>query len=190
MKRLNNYKTMKNVLLYGCMFFLLPFVNGQTNHYTTHKQSTSNSDLNIKFSGGEGTKENPFVLSTLSDLKQLADSVAFGRSSDESNNWSFNKYFILSNNITEDSLRVPIGSLKHPFQGDFDGKGYNIPLAIDSESDYTGLFGYLLHANIRQVVVSGYVIGNKYIGGISGYAEKSNISACTNTAILSIQHQK
>ncbi|HOS15637.1 MAG TPA: hypothetical protein PKX15_01230 [Bacteroidales bacterium] len=190
MKRLNNYTTMKNVLLYGCMFFLLPFVNGQTNNHTVHKQSTVNPDLIIKFSGGEGTKESPYILSTLTDLKQLADSVSFGKSPDERNNWSFNKYFVLSNDITDDSLRIPIGTLSRPFQGNFDGKGFNISLAIDSESDYTGLFGYLLHANIQQVVVSGYVIGNKYIGGISGYAEKSSISACTNTAVLSIQRQK
>jgi hypothetical protein len=119
----------------------------------------SKSDLIIKFSGGEGTKESPYILSTLTDLKQLADSVSFGKSPDERNNWSFNKYFVLSNDITDDSLRIPIGTLSRPFQGNFDGKGFNISLAIDSESDYTGLFGYLLHANIQQVVVRGMLSG-------------------------------
>ena len=66
---------------------------------------------------------------------------------------------------------APVGS----FQGAFDGQGHIISnLAMNSSSEFVGLFGYSIGATIRNVVldsscsINSYNADNTYIGGIVG----------------------
>ena len=73
------------------------------------------------FSGGNGTMENPYVISSGGDLallKQLID----GNEGD-----SYNKaYYVLGENINLGSHEIEPICINHPFSGNLDGKGHTI----------------------------------------------------------------
>ena len=68
-----------------------------------------------------------------------------------------------------------------PFKGNFDGEGHLIfEWGIDDpESDYQGLFGYTDGATIKNLRVSGEVIGKNHVGMIVGYSKNSTIENVT-----------
>ena len=63
----------------------------------------------------------------------------------------------------------PIGNSSRPYRGTFNGNGHTISgLTInDSTADYQGLFGYV-SGTVKNLTVSGTVIGRMYVGGIAG----------------------
>ena len=103
-------------------------------------------------SGGEGTSENPYKISSTSDHDKLAEDVNKGVTYED-------KYFELTQNITystsglgeEDSNFTPIGvksgSNYYAFQGHFNGNGRTISgirIYRSGEGDadmYLGIFG-------------------------------------------------
>ena len=145
-----------------------------------------------QFSGGNGTEANPYQIRTRQHLELLADSVSNCAPS-PADNWSKGKYFKIMNGI-DDSIRTVIGSNSHPFQGNFDGQGYSITLAIAMNFPTQhpgimfwariGLFGVTMNAAIKNVIVNGYVrAGDRGVGGIVGYAiESTTITNCINLA--------
>ena len=82
------------------------------------------------FSGGNGTMDDPYLITSANDFKQLATEVNGG------NNYS-NTYFKIPETVTEtielstDDGYVPIGNDTNQFEGTFDGgwrrKPYNKP---------------------------------------------------------------
>ena len=82
---------------------------------------------------------------------------------------------------------TPIGTLQgeevRPFQGTFDGDGYQITnLKISNGGQYAGLFGHTEGAVIKSCNVTGKINGYNYTGGIVGYAD-------ANTKILNCSFQ-
>lgn len=96
-------------------------------------------------------------------------------------------YYALANSIDANySLGEsfdPIGTNEDPFTGRFDGLGFSIfALNIDSTSSYTGLFGYVVDATVRNFTLSsGSVSGRDYTGAAVGYAYDSIIENIINT---------
>ena len=158
-----------------------------------------------QFSGGDGTKNNPYQITSRQDMEALADSVNNSTISRDYN-WSDGKYFILMNDIT-DSVRSVIGKDTSItanccfFQGNFDGRGHTITLAItNANNSCAGLFGAVGRYNvavnsawISNVAVNGYVINEENIkipdnyysrtGGIVGFAFNDvKITNCINGA--------
>ncbi|MCD4830964.1 MAG: hypothetical protein K8R02_04035 [Anaerohalosphaeraceae bacterium] len=99
------------------------------------------------YSGGSGTAANPYRISNVSDLLELAANTA-----------DYNKSFVLTNNISltghtfTTALIAPNPGNSYPFAGTaftgiFQGKGNSIlNLSIDTSgtsNDYLGLFGYI-----------------------------------------------
>ncbi|MGK0215454.1 MAG: hypothetical protein ACI9NA_000560 [Gammaproteobacteria bacterium] len=75
---------------------------------------------------------------------------------------------------------MPIGSSSVPFTSIFDGNGHQIRnLYIDrSNTDYIGLFGAISgeSAQLRNIGLTGelmQVLGDDYVGGLSGYAKNA-----------------
>ena len=123
--------------------------------------------ISATFSGGNGTEENPYLISNGEDLayfKQLID----GEEGEQ-----YNKlYYALSENINLGSNEIePIG-IKHPFKGNFDGKGHTIKNITIKKKDkeeqeqveekeiviedyYYGLFGIIENANIKNFNIDG-----------------------------------
>ena len=116
-----------------------------------------------------------YQIGTPSELLWLADHV---------NGGSGNQDAVLTNDIDMTGIKwTPIGTTKDKaFEwGEFDGQGHVIKnlTVSDSSLEYAGLFGYVTdHATIKNLGVVGEFIDGKYVGGIAGYSENSEISNC------------
>lgn len=150
-------------------------------------------DLQAQFSGGSGTSDDPYRISTLTELQSVEDHL--------------NKHFVLLNDIdASESIYWnsgkgfdPVGKEETPFTGTFDGNGQEIiGLSIQRNSTkFVGLFGHTDEANIRSlslidvnirganetgalagkirggkvslIKISGNVRGRTYTGGLTGF---------------------
>ena len=130
------------------------------------------------FSGGTGTENDPYLISSSDDLKSLATSVNNGEPYE-------GKYFELTQDIdlegNEENQWTPIGiysANEKPFCGIFDGKNKVISgLYIkedtnDEEIEYSfGLFGNISYnAKVKNLTIKGEIEASGIIGGICGYA--------------------
>jgi hypothetical protein len=135
------------------------------------------------FSGGEGTEASPYLISSKADMEVLAGAVEGGTTYTD-------KFFRLTQNLTgSNAVSTSIGistGIYSPFQGTFDGKGYEIEL-----NNASGVFGYISRATIQNLKVKGTVfvstvaVNAIYAGGICAYADNSTIISCSNAAAVS-----
>lgn len=135
----------------------------------------------VNFPDGNGTSDNPYIISDYSDLVTLSQLIA-----EETDAHYAGAYYRVSvKSITVDATGgqtfIPIGSETKPFTGNFDGNGVIISgLTVDSNDSYVGLFGYVGEgAVISEVGLYKADIATNfyYAGGIAGYNE-GNISSC------------
>ena len=142
-----------------------------------------------KFAGGDGSKDNPYQISTGAELAWLAAQVNDG------NDFS-TKTVTLTNNIDlNNKAWTPIGNSDSVFAGTFDGNGHTISgLYINITGSYSsatkgrlyqGLFGCVEDGAVQNLIVTGSVtIGNEksvnvsYIGGIVGINDDGKVQNC------------
>jgi hypothetical protein len=135
-----------------------------------------------KYSGGTGSPDDPYLISTAEDMNQI------GR-----NYTDWDKCFKLTADI---NLSAYTGTQfsrigpddKHAFSGVFDGNGHAISgFTYTAESgEYIGVFGNISAAgrveNVSLVDVN--VIGRNYVGGLVGN-NSGTISNCSSTGAVS-----
>ena len=128
------------------------------------------------FAGGTGTREDPYKIATLEELKAFRDSVNDGESYQ-------GMYIMLTADIDLGNEEwTPIGTEGKPFRGTFDGSGNTISnLYIEKGFDntvsnsYVGLFGLtnspaviknldMENVDIQGSLYVGAVVGNGYTG--------------------------
>ena len=133
------------------------------------------------FSGGSGTAADPYLISSKADMVALANAVEGGTTYP-------GNFFRLTQNLTgANAVTTSVGYQYpwHPFQGIFDGGGFEIEL----NNVEGGLFGYVYSAIIQNLGVSGTVTASStssfYAGGISARADNSKIYNCHNSATIS-----
>lgn len=122
------------------------------------------------FSGGSGTAETPYIIASAEDFKKLATDVNDNGITYEG------KYFKVSDNVTEpivlssDDGFAPIGKESAMFKGTFDGNSKTVQLNLALKTNNNvGLFGYCgQNSVIKNVMTTGTVIGQEYVGGIAG----------------------
>jgi hypothetical protein len=133
-----------------------------------------------RYSGGIGTSESPFQMSTLADWQTLINISA-----------DWNKYFILTADIDfEGTFTTPIskdtsdttsGFQGTKFTGLFDGKDFIIRnfLIILTNSDYVGLFGFVgTGGQIKNLGIENiHVHSHATVGGLAGISSGS-ITSC------------
>ena len=132
---------------------------------------------------GNGTSENPYIISDYSDLVTLSQLIA--QETDSHYAEAYYAVTVKSITITADATGgqtfIPIGSETKPFTGNFEGNGVIISgLTVDSDDNYVGLFGYVgAGAVISEVGLYKADIATNYYyaGGIAGY-NAGNISSC------------
>lgn len=140
----------------------------------------------LLFSGGKGTNAKPYVLTTIGDVRKLAEMVNEEVAYDDaSKNWSSGKYFYLANDIAE-SVDFVIGNCykgdEFSFQGYFDGGGHSLSLDIDSTSS-ASLFGVVgKGAEIKSLSVIGSVAGGDFVSGVCGILKGGTLRGCYNGA--------
>lgn len=139
------------------------------------------------FSGGVGTSDSPYLITTTADLHALSAAVNNG------NNFA-GRFFRLENDISFFTQPfTPIGYFKDSsdcaeFSGTFDGNGKAISgfSIIASDSDNVGFFGCvaadwnaLSMPVIKNLGVTGFlVIGDLSVGGLVGAADYAIIENC------------
>ena len=158
------------------------------------------STLNAQWAGA-GTADDPWQISTVSELKALSTFVM----NDPDNTTiasaknSYEKYWKLMNDIDMEGVTdfIPIGGWSNPttsrsskiFAGFFDGNGKTIRniFVFSTVSGDVGLFGTLEHASIKNVGIEcGDFYGNRNsrAGGLAGYCRNSTIENCYVTGNL------
>lgn len=155
-----------------------------------------NGSIATSFSGGTGTKEDHYKISTAEELAYLAKSVNEGNSYE-------GEYLILTNNIDLNHIEwTPIGNGDNKrFKGDFDGKGYTVSnmKITNSNSRYCGLFGFVdtgthMRAMIENLTVEGSIDCDKpdavYVGGIIGQILNSKIQHCFSYVNINMKNKK
>ncbi len=131
---------------------------------------------------GSGTEDDPYIIITGAQLRDIATTVNNGTNTYSSN------YFKMTCDIdlggSSDAFTAIGTSSSKYFSGIFDGGGYEVSGLYISKStssstgSYQGLFGYASGATIKNLGVSGSVTGCEYIGGIVGFAKSSSVSNC------------
>ena len=148
------------------------------------------------YAGGDGTRENPFLISNAEELAKLAQDV------NTTANFSRGLYFKLTNDIvinqqvnqkelatlqtgTAFPLTPMIGSYASDteykaFQGVFDGDGHTISgVYLQGSINYMALFRVLEDAEICNLgICDEFIQANAYFGGIAARVINSRIINC------------
>lgn len=154
------------------------------------------------YSGGTGEPNNPYLISNVADLLELAD--------DEAN---YSKCFLLTADLNladhtfNTAVIAPDKSNAEGFQGTvfngvFEGAGHKINnLIIDTDNifnSYMGLFGYIYNSDPdtnNEGEVNNLRIENiqikagedlSYSGGLVGYNEYGYIHDCCSTGVINV----
>ncbi len=133
------------------------------------------------YSGGSGTTEDPYKISTVADWQELIATSA-----------DWDSHFVLVNDIDfEETPLTPVapdtnttGSFQGtPFIGVFDGQDHilrNVVINLPGQ-DYVGLFGFVGNgAEIGNLQVENVsVTGHDIVGGLCGWNENGLIHDCS-----------
>lgn len=158
---------------------------------------------------GWGSESNPYVIEHESQLLRLsqivnggvawnsingADGLVANTGAQATNRTYEGCYFVVNANVTLLQSSVsgiegfePIGNSSYQFKAAQFAKDTNLATVSieysfsDTAREYVGLFGYIDGTSIVgiDVVGKGTILGNKYVGGIVGYANGGKIEDCT-----------
>lgn len=122
---------------------------------------------------GKTANDELFPYTLISSAEEF---IAIGNNID-----SWDKNYVLTADINLDRKDVtPIGNASNPFTGKFSGDGHTISnVAINMpDNDYVGLFGRNSGTITNLYVENAEMIGNSYVGGISGFNVCGTIRNC------------
>ena len=143
---------------------------------------------------GDGSEDNPYQFTEIGHFAWLSEVC------NVDGNATRNVYYKVKNDINASSTGqwndegtttgtmegfTPIGTAENPFMGHFIGSSYKMTgLSIErADTDYVGLFGYTLGAEVKDFgVVNGNVIGSHYVGTLIGYNNQSTFVNCWTSA--------
>ena len=138
-------------------------------------EETEDCDIELMaqvFDGGNGTEDDPYLISTANQLSFVADLPG--------------KCYRLQNDILLQSEWTPIGAYGEPFSGTFDGGGHTISNMIVTGG--AGLFKSV-SGTITDLNVSGSVSSvEQYAGGITGQSTGA-ITRCTFKGDVSSEYK-
>jgi len=124
---------------------------------------------------GEGTAENPYIISSAEEWERFAYRVNQG-----------NNYFDQHLKLTSDiSVTTVAGTAENTFRGTFDGGGKTLTVNYTG-GDYTAPFSYTTDATIKNLNVDGTINATgKYAGGIVGSAYgKLTLDGCRSSVAI------
>lgn len=138
-------------------------------------------------SGGKGTADDPYKISSEKDFSLLLKTVAEDYYCvDTLRNASWHKHFIQTTDLTNEHTQS-IGSnsrKRYEWNGHYDGGGHSINININKAGDYAALFTTLSkNSTVSNLTINGSVKGECFSGAFAGNIEAgSSISNCTNNA--------
>ena len=142
--------------------------------------------IGANFIAGDGSEENPYLISSHYQLAQLAKLINSGIGE------YYKKHYRLIDDIDLSMYRnnggwTPIGNGTYSFAGSFDGNGKVVSnLFIDRVGQSNqGLFGSIDNAVIRNLgITKANILASQYVGGLFGMASRSLIQNCYVSGII------
>jgi len=125
----------------------------------------------LPFSGGNGTKLYPYLISTAGELDSIhnyADEELYYRLISDIDLSSFGNWVGTGNNTI-------------PFEGYINGAGHIIKnLTVNyPDTDFQGLFGYVQYSSIDSLgLINANITGRNNTGGFAGIISETRMSAC------------
>ena len=132
---------------------------------------------------GEGTADNPYIVSSAAELIYMAEQV----NNNSDSYYYYQKVIQLTQDIDLEGTELTIGIYKDDekkyFYGTLDGNGHSIKgLKIENKDQgYVGLFPYLTkYATVKNLTLEEPVIETKgsYVGALVGFDNNANIENC------------
>lgn len=152
------------------------------------------------YSGGNGTEQDPYLISSVEDLFELSNEVEMNQNTYEGT------YFKMTADISLADAKSyrPIGNdwgrdkddptRIRPFSGVFDGDGHAITdLNVEwADKMFSGLFGIVKNATIRNLTLSkSKIYGSACLGGLVGVVMGSiSMTNCHTTSDVTIWTNK
>lgn len=170
-------------------------------HRTAHLGFRRHPPLNEFLSGGSGTQDDPWLISTAADLKALADYINSGNAADCDADadvcggiGNFHGYYFKQTadidlqGVEWDPIGYD-GEEGSYFAGNYDGSNYVIRNAAfdgkDNDSrNCVGIFGWVYQGSvsnlhIENVAFSSSGFASQYVGGLAGVVFDSSITNCS-----------
>ncbi len=126
--------------------------------------------------------------SELAWFAALVNGALNGVEANPSANATVTDDLLMNINVEDDGFTIlewtPIGTEEHPFNGVFNGGGYNIAGLYTTSASGTngtnvGLFGFIGTGSVTNtVVLDGKISGIENVGGIAGYVKSGTIMNC------------
>ncbi|HCT30205.1 MAG TPA: hypothetical protein DIW31_05620, partial [Bacteroidales bacterium] len=171
-------------LLSGTIYYVRTYATNSLGTVYGNQVSFTTNRFN-----GSGTSADPYQVSTLEELKAIADNTSY-----------LSKYFIQTANIDASGTSawnsgagwIPIGNNSTKFTGSYNGQNHTISgLYINRASAYQGLFGHASGATIKNLgVIAANVIitgDNQYVGALAGALTTATVENCYSTGSVSSQ---
>ena len=146
-------------------------------HPTEIYQSTIPVNLMVNTipakSGGTGTAEDPFIITTAEEFNEMATRLQQGSEAQSTifpngNQGYAGQYFKLANDI-ELTEFVQVGDYDHIFFGNFDGDNHAIRGINGDIEECAGLFNRIGNgASVSNLSIFGEMSGAMYVGGLAG----------------------
>ena len=136
---------------------------------------------------GEGTLENPYKITDLSNLFWISlDTLRWSNNYIQTDNINAVDTKNWYNNGLEYMGWNPIGNNNCKFTGSYNGQNYLIDSLFINRPivDYVGLFGFVSNSEIINLILNGMIVGKDCVGGIIGESYKSKISNCVSSGII------
>ena len=135
---------------------------------------------------GNGTEEDPYIIKTQEQLQGMKN-IPYA-------------HYKLGNDIVINKNFEPIGlNEKTAFKGSLDGDGKTISnLSVESDNQYTGLFGYISGGTVKNLTIENANIVNTYssnssfyayVGTVAGYIINGTIENVGITGISSVENK-
>lgn len=124
-------------------------------------------------SGGTGTADDPYIISTAEEFNEMATRLTEGSEAQSSifpngNSGYAGQYFKLANDI-ELTEFIQVGDYEHIFFGNFDGDNHSIKGIDGYTEECAGLFNRLGDgASVTNLSIYGKIEGVIYVGGLAG----------------------
>ena len=141
----------------------------------------------VPFSQGQGTEEDPYLISVPGHLVQIGTS-------------GLDKHYKLMNNIDLSTVEnntkkyaawTPLGDDGNPFAGTFDGNGHTISgFSISYAYKFTGFFAKVEGGTVKNLTLAdatlNLVAANFRAGVFAGVAGKGSISGCKTESTVNV----